>query len=75
LTAADAWKKLTSIFESKGDMTVTDTLSKLATTHYADGNDMRAHVATLLELRERLAMGHMLPDQQFSAYPQICAMV
>ena len=36
---------------------------------YIDGNDMRTHIATLLELRERLAeMGHSLPDQQFSAY-------
>ena len=68
-TAADAWKKLTSIFESKGDMTITDTLSKLASTHYVDGNDMRAHITTLLELQERLAdMGHALSDQQFSAY-------
>jgi hypothetical protein len=53
-TAADSWKKLTSIFESKGDMTITDTLSKLTSTHYVDGNDMRAHVATLLELRNDL---------------------
>ncbi len=68
-TAAESWKKLMSIFEAKGDMTITDTLSKLASTHYVDGNDMRAHVATLLELWERLAeMGHSLPDQQFSAY-------
>ena len=68
-TAADAWKKLITIFESKGDMTVMDTLAKLASTHYVDGNDMRTHVATLLEMREQLAeMGHSLPDQQFSAY-------
>ena len=51
-TAAESWKKLMSIFEAKGDMTITDTLSKLASTHYVDGNDMRAHVATLLELWE-----------------------
>ena len=52
LMATDSWKKLMSIFESKGDMTVTDTLSKLATTHYVDGNDMRTHITTLLELQE-----------------------
>jgi len=51
-TAAEAWKKLTTIFESKGDMTITDTLAKLASTHYVDGNDMHTHIATLLELRE-----------------------
>ena len=68
-SAAESWMKLTSIFESKGDMTITDTLLKLANTHYVDGNDMRAHITTLLELRERLAeMGHLLSDQQFSAY-------
>ena len=68
-TATDSWKKLTSIFESKGDMTVTDTLSKLTTTHYVNGNDMRTHIATLLEMWEQLAeMGHSLSDQQFSAY-------
>jgi len=68
-TAAEAWKKLTTIFESKGDMTITDTLAKLASTHYVDGNDMHAHIATLLELRERLAeMGHSIVDQQFSTY-------
>ena len=68
-SAAESWKKLTSIFETKGDMTITDTLLKLANTHYVDGNDMRVHVTTLLELRERLAeMGHSLSDQQFSAY-------
>ena len=51
---------------------ITDMLSKLASTHYVDGNDMRAHITTLLELRERLAnMGHALSDQQFSAY--VCA--
>ena len=33
LMAAESWKKLTSIFEVKGDMTITDTLSKLASTH------------------------------------------
>ena len=69
LMAADAWKKLVAIYESKGDMTITDTLTKLASTHYVDGNDMRTHIATLLELRERLAeMGHSIVDQQFSAY-------
>jgi hypothetical protein len=63
-TATDMWMKLSSIFESKGDMTITDTLAKLAATHYVDGNDMRTHLATLMELRERLAeMGHSLPDQ------------
>jgi hypothetical protein len=55
LMVEDFWKKLMSIFESNGDMTVTDTLSKLATTHYVDGNDMRTHITTLLELQERLA--------------------
>ena len=68
-SAAESWKKLTSIFEVKGDMTITDTLLKLANTHYVDGNDMREHITILLEIRERLAeMGHALSDQQFSAY-------
>jgi hypothetical protein len=68
-TAAETWNKLVSIFELKGDMTITDTLTKLASARYVDGNDMRTHISTLLELRERLAeMGHTLSDQQFSAY-------
>ena len=50
-------------------MTIMDTLSKLASTHYVDGNDMHTHITTLLKLQECLAnMGHTLSDQQFSAY-------
>ena len=68
-SAADSWKKLMSIFEAEGDMTIMDTLSKLASTHYVDGHNMRTCITILLELRECLAeMGHALSDQQFSAY-------
>src|ERR1700678_1865649 len=68
-SAARVWSKLVAIHEAKGTMTYTDTLTKLSSARYADGKNMRAHISTMKELRERLAeMGNPINDDQFSAY-------
>ena len=68
-SAARVWSKLVAIHETKGTMTYTDTLTKLSMARYADGKNMRAHISTMKELRERLAeMGNPINDDQFSAY-------
>ncbi|KAF5328063.1 hypothetical protein D9619_013649 [Psilocybe cf. subviscida] len=68
-TAAAVWTKLTEMHEKKGTMTYTDTLSKLANSRYVDGENMRSHISSMQELKEKLAeMGTAIPANQFTAY-------
>ena len=68
-TAADLWKKLTSIHGNKGAQFEEYLLGKLQTARYAENEDMRTHLTTMNTLRERLSeIGSPISDVQFNAY-------
>jgi hypothetical protein len=62
------WKKLSSIFEGKGDMVQADMLTRLHNMMCAEDGDVRTHISDMVEIREELAgMGAPLTDAQFAA--------
>jgi len=68
-TAADLWKKLTSIHGNKGAQFEEYLLGKLQMARYAENEDMRTHLTTMNTLRERLSeIGSPIGDVQFNAY-------
>src|SRR5258705_4830866 len=68
-TAANLWKKLTSIHGNKGAQFEEYLLGKLQTARYAENEDMRTHLTTMNTLRERLSeIGSPISDVQFNAY-------
>jgi hypothetical protein len=68
-TAADLWKKLTSIHGNKGAQFEEYLLGKLQTARYTESDDMRTHLTTMNTLRERLSeIGSPISDVQFNAY-------
>jgi len=68
-TAADLWKKLTSIHGNKGAQFEEYLLGKLQTARYAENEDMRTHLTTMNTLRECLSkIGSPISDVQFNAY-------
>ena len=68
-TAADLWKKLTSIHGNKGAQFEEYLLGKLQTARYSESDEMRTHLQSMNTLRERLAeIGSPISDVQFNAY-------
>ena len=68
-TAADLWKKLTSIHGNKGAQFEEYLLGKLQMARYTENKDMHTHLTTMNTLRERLAeIGSPISDVQFNAY-------
>ena len=68
-TAADLWKKLSSIHGNKGAQFEEYLLGKLQTSCYAENEDMRTHLTTMNMLHKRLSeIGSPISDVQFNAY-------
>ncbi len=68
-TAADLWKKLSSVHGNKGAQFEEYLLGKLQMARYAENEDMRTHLTTMNTLRERLSeIGSPISDVQFNAY-------
>jgi len=68
-TAADLWKKLSSVHGNKGAQFEEYLLGKLQMACYAENEDMRTHLTTMNTLRERLnEIGSPISDVQFNAY-------
>ena len=67
-TAAKVWSKLVSIMEKKGDLIQVSVLAKMQTMICLENDDVRAHLATMSELKEQLeGMGAPMSDQSFAA--------
>ena len=67
-TAAQVWTKLVSIMEKKGDLIQVSVLAKMQTMICLENDDIRAHLATMSELKEQLeGMGAPMSDQSFAA--------
>jgi hypothetical protein len=67
-TSARVWTKLISIMEKKGDLTQVSTLTKMQTMICLEDDDVRAHLASMTELKEQLdGMGAPVSDQSFAA--------
>lgn len=68
-SAADVWKKISSIHADKGTMYETNLLTQLQTSRYVEGQSMREHLAKLIEIKERLAeISCQISDESFVAY-------
>lgn len=66
--SANVWTKLISIMEKKGDLTQVSTLTKMQTMICLEDDDVRAHLASMAELKEQLdGMGAPISDQSFAA--------
>jgi len=64
--AAAVWKKLISIHADKGSMYETNLLAQLQNTRFAEGGNMREHLTSMTEIKERLAeMGCPISDEMF----------
>jgi NTP pyrophosphatase (non-canonical NTP hydrolase) len=67
-TSARVWTKLISIMEKKGNLTQVSTLTKMQTMICLEDDDVRAHLASMTELKEQLdGMGAPVSDQSFAA--------
>ena len=67
-SAAKVWTKLVSIMEKKGDLIQVSILAKMQNKLCLEDDDVRAHLATMSELKEQLeGMGAPMSDQSFAA--------
>jgi hypothetical protein len=67
-SAAKVWTKLVSIMEKKGDLIQVSLLAKMQNKICLEDDDVRAHLATMSELKEQLeGMGAPMSDQSFAA--------